>query len=123
MANNNTCNSAYLKNGTHIIYNWIINSKKALKPHSHVKILRKSSDVEISFSCAILLGKSKKIIKHYSEKCLESKVSTGEVKVLFDSTQVVLPAAQTSFLAEMGIYSDSTFSKLKDASIPITIPG
>ena len=56
------------------------------------------------------------------KKCLESTVSSGEVKVLLDSARVVLPAARTSFSAEMGIYSDSSFSKLKDATIPITIP-
>ena len=61
---------------------------------------------------------SKVILK----KCLESTVSSGEVKVLLDSARVVLPAARTSFSAEMGIYSDSSFSKLKDATIPITIP-
>ena len=61
MRNNQSCNSAYLNNGTHMIYSWVLNSKKSVQPQSRLKILRKSG-VEIIFSCAILLGKSTKLI-------------------------------------------------------------
>ena len=121
MANNQSCNSAYSNNGTHMIYSWVLNSKKSVQPQSHLKIIR-NSGIEIIFSCAILLGKSEKLINFFLKTFLESKVSSGEIKVLLDSKEIVLAAALTSFSAEMGIYSDSSFSSLKDASIPIKIP-
>ena len=121
MENNQTCNSAYSNNGTHMIYSWVLISQKSVEPQSHLKILR-NSGVEIIFSCAILLGKSEKLINFFLKIFLESKVSSGEIKILLDTQQIVLPSALTSFSAEMGIYSDSSFSSLRDASIPITIP-
>ena len=49
-------------------------------------------------------------------------MSTGEIQVLTDSTEIILPSAVAAYSVQMGIFSDASFSQNADPSEPITVP-
>jgi len=99
------CNSEYTNNGTHMSYSWDLKSKSSRKRRSI--ITRNKSGLDINFSCVIPI---------------ESQVDSGEIKVLTGSAEIVLPSALATYQAEIGIYSDDTFTTLRMSSDPINVP-